>query len=135
MSKTDKPKSATSEVAAKASEASEVSETPKVKKRVTGIAATAKLTVIAKDNKKRGASADRFNGYLKTPAPKTVQEALDNGLTMGDIAYDIVHGSIQVEGTKVEEYEPKPRGSGSAKPKSAEDVVVEVVGAADGGMF
>ena len=82
---------------------------PKMKKKVSGVSKESKLTVIATENNKRGASAARFQAYLDKK-PATVQEALDAGLTMGDIHYDHIHGSIDVEGAVVEEYEPKARG-------------------------
>lgn len=87
-------------------------EAPVMKKKVQGISKTAALIVIADSNPKRPGSASyaRFEGYMTDPAPATVQEALDNGLTMGDIAYDVIHGSIEVEGAEVIEYMPKKRG-------------------------
>lgn len=83
---------------------------PKMKKKVSGVVATASLVVLATENKKRGASAERFQHYLDDN-PTTVQEALDAGLTMGDIHYDIIHGSIEVEGAEISEYMPTPRGT------------------------
>jgi hypothetical protein len=96
----------------------EVTETePKTAKKVTGIDKAAALTVMVDSNPKRpgGASYDRFEGYFKDGIA-TVQDALDAGLTMGDIKYDIVHEYIAVEGAEVEEYTPSrrgPRGSSS----------------------
>lgn len=85
---------------------------PKMKKRVINVTKDAALTILAESNPKRADSAsfDRFEGYMTNPAPTTVAEALENGLTMGDIHYDIIHGSISVEGAEVDEYMPKPRG-------------------------
>lgn len=101
-------------------------EAPKMKKRVKNVSQDAKLTVLAESNPKRAGSAsyDRFEGYLTDPAPATVKEALDNGLTMGDIHYDTIHGSIEVEGAEVEEYMPTPRGpraEGEAEEVEADD--------------
>jgi len=48
---------------------------------------------------------------------------------MGDIHYDIIHGFISVEGTKVEEYAPSPRGprtGGTAKKEAAKKGAAEV---------
>ena len=104
-------------------------ETPKaskMKKRVKGVKKDAIITIIAESNPKRAASASfvRFEGYFTDPAPTTVQEALDNGLTMGDIHYDIIHGSISVADAIVDEYMPAFRGPRT--PKSDEDVIAEV---------
>lgn len=85
---------------------------PKTAKRVEGISQESKLTVIATTNPKREGSQsfDRFEGYFNLPEEATVKDALDAGLTMGDIRYDIIHGSIAVEGAEVTEYEVTPRG-------------------------
>jgi len=103
---------------------------PKMAKKAVGVTQDAALTVLADSNPKReGSSAyDRFEGYLANPAPKTVKEALDNGLTMGDIKYDLIHGSIEVEGASVEEYEITPRG-----PRDSADAEVEEDDANDDG--
>ena len=96
----------------------EAAETKVVtKKRVTGVSKDAALTVNVTENVKREGSKafDRFAGYLTDPAPATVQEALDNGLTMGDINYDIIAESISVEGAEVEEYTPTPRAKKDAE--------------------
>lgn len=94
------------------SEENKVAEV-KMKKRVKGVSKDASLTVVAESNPKRAGSKsfDRFEGYLTDPAPTTVQEALDNGLGMGDIHYDIIAGSIEVDGAEVEEYTPTARGA------------------------
>ena len=86
-------------------------EAPKTKKKVEGISREASIEILTSDNPKReGSSAyDRFAGYLTDPAPATVAEALDNGLTMGDINYDTIHGFIAVEGATIIEYTPTPR--------------------------
>jgi ADP-ribose pyrophosphatase YjhB (NUDIX family) len=90
---------------------------PRMAKKVTGIEKDAGLTVLVDSNPKRAGSAsyDRFEGYLGDTTPTTVQEALDAGLTMGDIKYDLIHGSIEVEGAEVVEYEVSPRGPRPAK--------------------
>jgi len=84
-----------------------------MKKKAVGITKEAAIVVNVTENPKREGSAsyDRFQGYLTNPAPANVQEALDNGLTMGDINYDFIHGTIEVDGASVEEYEPKKRAS------------------------
>ena len=91
---------------------SEVEQGPKMAKKAVGVTASAELVVVVDHNPKReGKSAwERFNGYLTNPRPATVQEALDNGLTMGDIKYDLIHGYIEVDGASVEEYEVTARG-------------------------
>ena len=114
----------------------EENKAPTMKKKATGISKDAALTVNVDSNPKRaGSSAHaRFEGYLTDPAPTTVQEALDNGLTMGDIAYDFIHGSISVDGASVEEYEPRKR---SPKEDGGEDggeeVATEDEGEEEGG--
>ncbi len=84
---------------------------PKAKKKVNGVTNEAALTILVEGNPKRAGSAsyDRFEGYLTDPRPTTVAEALENGLSIGDIHYDVIHGSIEVEGATVEEYMPTPR--------------------------
>jgi len=91
---------------------------PQLRKKATGISKESGLTVVAEANPKRAGSSafDRFEGYLSDPAPTNVQEALDKGLTMGDIAYDFIHGSIVVDGAEIVEYEVKKRA-----PKSDDD--------------
>ena len=106
----------------------DVKETgPRTAKKVTGVERTAALEVLTDTNPKRAGSAsfDRFEGYLTEVPPTTVQEAIDNGLTMGDIHYDIIHGSIEVEGAEVVEYEIKPRGPRSESSDEAEEPVTE----------
>jgi len=99
--------------AKEATEATEVAEDtgPRMAKRVTGVTQEAKLTVVATENPKRPSSSayERFQHYLDDN-PSTVKAAIEAGLTMGDIKYDLVHGSIEVEGAVIEEYEVKPRG-------------------------
>jgi hypothetical protein len=116
-------------MAKKAKEVSEVeaaAETgPRLAKRVLGITKDAAITVLVEANPKRESSASyqRFEGYLTDPRPATVQAALDNGLTMGDIKFDTIHGFISVEGAEVEEYEVNPRGP-RVSAEDAEDVAV-----------
>lgn len=92
-----------------------------LKKKAVNITKEAAITVNVTENPKREGSAsyDRFQGYLTDPAPANVQEALDNGLTMGDINYDFIHGTIEVDGASIEEYEPKKR-----EPKDEADTEV-----------
>ena len=100
-----------------------VEAAPRTAHKVTGVTKDAALTVLVEANPKRASSASyaRFEGYLTNPAPATVEEALKNGLTMGDIKFDIIHGFIAVEGAVVEEYEVKPRGPRSEKVDAAEE--------------
>jgi len=53
----------------------------------------------------------------------TVQDALDNGLTMGDIKYDLIHGFIEVDGASVEEYTVTIRGARGTKKAVDEDLM------------
>lgn len=101
---------------------SEVEATIKTAKKVSGVTKESALTVLATENPKRPSSASykRFEGYLTSPAPATVGDALENGLTIGDIKFDIVHGFIEVEGAEVTEYEVKPRGPRAAKEEGEE---------------
>ena len=103
--------------------------TVKTAKKVTGVTKESGLTVLVESNPKRPSSASyaRFEGYLTDPAPATVGDALENGLTIGDIKFDIVHGFIEVEGAEVTEYEVKPRGPRAEKEEGEEsnDVIAE----------
>ena len=78
-------------------------EKPATKKKVNGVKKDAAIVIIAESNPKRvgSASYDRFQHYLTEPVPETVQAALDKGLIMGDIHYDFIHGSIEVDGATV----------------------------------
>jgi hypothetical protein len=105
----------------------------KVAKRVKGIDKNAALTVLAESNPKRAGSSayDRFEGYFKDGIA-TVQDALDAGLTMGDIKYDVTHGFIEVEGAEVEEYTPSVRGPrGSSDEPDAPDALMDEGESAD----
>lgn len=102
---------------------------PSRKKKCVGVTREAKITVLATENTKRGASSERFQNYFDKK-PSTVQEAIDCGLTMADIHYDFIKGFINVEGAQVVEYTPSRRGprtpGGSKKSKSkamSEDVL------------
>lgn len=88
---------------------------PKMAKKATGIESSAALSVLATENPKREESQawERFQGYFTLSGDATVQNALDAGLTMGDIKYDFIHGYIEVDGATVEEYEVTPRGAKS----------------------
>lgn len=85
---------------------------PKMAKRVDGISPEATLTVVTTVNPKREGSQsyERFQGYFGLAEGATVKDALDAGLTMGDIRYDVIHGYIEVDGANVSEYEVTPRG-------------------------
>lgn len=97
-------------------EGEETNGAPRTAKKVTGLSKDATLKVLVESNPKRpgGASYDRFEGYFGEGIT-TVQDALDAGLTMGDIKYDIVHGFIEVEGVDVEEYTVTARGPRAKK--------------------
>lgn len=84
--------------------------------KVTGVSKDAGLKVIVEENPKRTGSAsyERFEGYFKDGI-EVVQDALDVGLTMGDIKYDVAHSYIEVEGAEIEEYEVQARGSRKSK--------------------
>lgn len=110
------------------SEDTEVQESgPKMAKRANGITKEAAITVVATENPKREESQawERFQGYFSLEAGATVQDALDAGLTMGDIKYDTIHGYIEVDGATVEEYEVTPRGSRSDEEEVEEEEVGE----------
>jgi len=100
------------EATAEVAEEAVTEEAPKMKKKVNGVSQDSAITVLVESNPKRAGSAsyDRFEGYLTDPAPATVKAAIENGLTMGDIHYDFIHGSITVEGAEVVEYMPSARG-------------------------
>ena len=104
-------------------------DAPKMKKKVTGITNDAKIEILVESNPKRSGSAsyDRFEGYLTKEAPATVKAALENGLIMGDIHYDFIHGSIKVEGATVVEYAPAVRGprDGTTSEEVAEEIEVD----------
>ncbi len=97
---------------------------PKMAKRVNGLAKDAVVTVLTQTNPKREGSQayDRFENYFKLKTGATVQDALDAGLTIGDIRYDFIHGSIKVEGASVEEYEVTPRGASAGAESDTADV-------------
>ena len=99
-------------------------EGPVMRKKAVGITAEAKIEILVEDNPKRAGSKARdvFEIYLQTK-PKTVQEAMDNGIGKDHVAYDFIHGFITVEGAEVVEYEVKPRGP--AKTEPAEEVVAD----------
>ncbi len=96
---------------------------PGVAKKAVGITKDAAIVLVADANPKRpGSSAyDRFEGYFKPM--NTVQDALDNGLTMGDIKYDLIHGFIEVDGASVEEYTVTIRGARGTKKAVDEDLM------------
>lgn len=97
---------------------------PKMAKRAVGITAEAALTVLATENPKREESQahERFAGYFTLGDGATVASALEAGLTMGDIKYDVIHGYIEVAGASVEEYEVTPRGESSDDEGEEEEV-------------
>lgn len=90
---------------------SEQESAPVTKIKAINVTKDAELIVNVTDNPKREGSAShtRYEGYLTNPPPATVQEALDNGLTMGDINYDFIHDNIFIDGASKEEYTPVKR--------------------------
>lgn len=90
--------------------------------KAVGISKEASLALLVDANPKRpGSSAfDRFEGYFKE-GTDTVQKALDNGLTMGDIKYDLIHKFIEVDGASVEEYEVSARGTRAKKSSNVDE--------------
>jgi len=83
----------------------------KVSKKVEGITKESTVTVLAESNPKRESSKayERFENYFSLSEGATVQDALDAGLTMGDIHYDFIHGNIEVSDATVVEYTPEVR--------------------------
>ena len=72
-------------------------DTGETRGRKPNVDASQKLTVAVKENPKREGSLsyDRFAAaYLTKPAPKTVGEAMANGASAADIAYDAAKGFI-----------------------------------------
>ena len=95
--------------------------------KAVGIAKEASLKLLVESNPKRpGSSAfDRFEGYFKEGSD-TVQGALDNGLTMGDVKYDLIHSFIDVDGASVEEYEVTARGTRAKKSSNVDEDLMGV---------
>ncbi len=85
---------------------------PKMAKKVEGLTREGIVTVIATTNPKREGSAayDRFEYYFTLDEGTSVQSAIDAGLTIGDIRFDLIAGSIEITDAEVVEYEVTPRG-------------------------
>ena len=66
---------------------------PRVSRFKTLYPESAKIELLVKENPKRGKSKERFEGYFKS---KTVGDAIKNGVTYADIAWDVGHGLIKV---------------------------------------
>ena len=100
---------------------------PRMAKKVVGIEKEAHLEVLVDDNPKRPGSAahTRFQLYLDEK-PSTVQEALDAGITIGDLKNDSIKGYIKIDGTEVVEYEVKPKGPRKPKNEDGSDETEEV---------
>jgi len=101
------------------------------RKKVDNVTKDSAVTVVADSNPKRPSSAayTRFQAYLDNKdSISNVADCLELGLTMGDIHYDFIHGSITVEGAEVVEYEPKKRGP---RAESADEDGTETVADAD----
>ena len=76
----------------------------------------AKIKVLIKENPKRGASAERFEGYK---GAKTVGQARANGVTNGDLAWDFERGYVAIDGDSNPLKERKaPAEKTEAKPKT-----------------
>ena len=110
-------------------ENAETTTTRKLAKKVVGVKKESTLKVLVDSNPKRpGYSAyERFENYFKDGI-NTVQDAIDAGLTMGDIKYDIAHEFIEVTDAEVVEYEPSargPRGSNSDADIEGESLLEE----------
>lgn len=97
-----------------------------IARKAVGISKDAKLTLMVEANPKRPGRAayDRFEGYFKEGV-ETVQDALDAGLTLGDIKYDLIHGFIEVDGAIVEEYTTTKRGPRAKKSGSVTEELME----------
>ncbi len=121
------------------SEATDTTEDtgPKVAKKAVGIESSAALKVLVTENPKREESQayERFAGYFTLADGATVADALEAGLTMGDIKYDVIHGFIEVDGAHVEEYEVTPRGSRSSDEDGEEEEVGDDAGDGDNSGF
>ena len=101
-----------------------------IRKKVSGVTKDSKVTVIAESNPKRPSSAahTRFQAYLdNADSISTVADCLALGLTVGDLHYDFIHGSVTIEGAEVIGYEPKPRGSKATVVVDGNDADAETV--------
>jgi hypothetical protein len=78
---------------AKPAKAEGEKKAPRVSRFKTLYPESAKIELLVKENPKRGKSKDRFDGYFKS---KTVGEAIKNGVTYADLAWDVGHGLIKV---------------------------------------
>lgn len=87
------PKAPGEAKAAKAPKEPKVPKEPRVSRFKTLYPDTAKITLLVKENPKRGASKERFDGYTGSA---TVAEALAKGVTYADLAWDVGHGLISV---------------------------------------
>ena len=89
----------------------EEAKAPKARKKVEGVTKDAIVKVLAESNPKRSGSKayDRFEKYFELEEGATVEQAIELGLTMGDIHYDYIAGSIEVSDATVVEYTPQPR--------------------------
>lgn len=70
---------------------------PRVSRFKTLYPESAKIELLVKENPKRGKSKERFEGYFKAK-PLTVGEAVKNGVSYADIAWDVGHGLIKIVG-------------------------------------
>lgn len=66
---------------------------PRVSRFKTLYPENAPVTLLVKENPKRGKSKVRFEGYTGS---RTVGEAIKKGVTYADIAWDVGHGLIKV---------------------------------------
>jgi len=86
---------------------------PKARKKVEGVTKDAVVKVLVESNPKRPASKayERFEKYFELEEGDTVEKAISLGLTMGDIHYDFIAGSIEVSDATVVEYTPQSRAA------------------------
>ena len=106
---------------------SEKSKKPRIAKRVLNLSKEALITDLAEANPKREGSKawDTFQLYYNLPENATIQMALDAGISMADIHYNIIHNFMTVAGTEVDEYTPGTRRGRQASAEIAVDSTEE----------
>lgn len=87
------PKAPGEAKAPKAAKEPKVPKEPRVSRFKTLYPDSAKIELLVKENPKRGASKERFDGYTGSA---TVGEAIAKGVTYADVAWDVGHGLIKV---------------------------------------
>lgn len=87
-----------------------------------GVPLTAIVSLLVQTNPKREGSA-AFLRFLNYTDGMTVQNALDAGITTGDLVYDAAHGFISIEGYAAKALPPKaakePKAAKAPKAKKA----------------